>query len=69
MTSNNTPSGAAGLGVWGNLGIWLTFGLPVGVIVGSLFDNIGLGIAFGPALGLALWLVFVAPRRNSRGES
>jgi hypothetical protein len=69
MTSNDTPPGAAGLGIWGNLGIWIAFGLPFGVVVGGFFDNVGLGISLGPLLGLFLWLVFIAPRRNARDES
>ena len=69
MTSNNTPPGAAGLGIWGNLGIWLAFGSSFGVVVGGFFDNVGLGAAYGPLLGLVLWLVFIAPRRNDTGES
>jgi hypothetical protein len=48
MTSNNTPPGAAGLGIWGNLGIWLAFGSSFGVLVGSFFDSAGLGAAYGP---------------------
>ena len=69
MTSKNTPPGAAGLGIWGNLGIWIAFGLPFGVVVGGFFDNVALGTALGPTLGLALWLVFIAPRRNAHGGS
>jgi hypothetical protein len=76
MTSNNTPPGAAGLGIWANLGVWIAFGAAFGaafgVIVGVLFDNasaFGLCVAFGPALGVAAWAVFIAPRRNARGES
>ena len=69
MTSNDTPPGAAGLGIWGNLGIWIAFGATVGILVGTFFDNVGLGVALGPALGVAAWAVFIAPRRNARGES
>ena len=69
MTSNNTPPGAAGLGIWGNLGIWISFGAVFGLLVGLFFDNVALGVAFGPGLGVAAWAVFVAPRRNARGES
>ena len=68
MTSNNTPPGAAGLGIWGNLGIWIVFGAAFGLLVGGFFDNVGLGIALGPALGVAAWAVFIA-RRNDVGES
>jgi hypothetical protein len=69
MTSKNTPPGAEGLGTWGNLGIWIVFGSAFGLLVGGFFDNVGLGVALIPALGLVLWLVFIAPRRNARGES
>lgn len=69
MTSNNTPSGAAGLGIWANLGIWIAFGSLVGVVVGVPFDNVALGVALGPALGVAAWAVFIAPRRNARRDS
>ncbi|SHN46308.1 hypothetical protein SAMN05443668_114142 [Cryptosporangium aurantiacum] len=37
MTSNNTPPGAAGLGIWGLLGIWIAFGALFGVLVGGFF--------------------------------
>ena len=77
MTSNDTPPGAAGLGIWENLGIWIAFGAAFGsafgVVVGSFFDNVSLGVALGPGLGaglgVAAWAVFIAPRRNARGES
>ncbi|RSM43450.1 hypothetical protein DMB66_53360 [Actinoplanes sp. ATCC 53533] len=69
MTSNDTPPGAAGLGIWANLGIWIAFGAAFGVLVDSVFGTAGLGIALGPALGVAAWAVFIAPRRNARGES
>jgi len=72
MTSNNTPPGAAGLGIWENLGVWISFGAAFGVLVGLLFFNasaFGLCVAFGPALGVAAWAVFIAPRGNARGES
>ncbi|WP_127502536.1 hypothetical protein [Actinoplanes solisilvae] len=69
MTSNDTPPGAAGLGIWGNLGIWIAFGAAAGLLVGTFFENVGLGVALGPALGVAAWAVFIAPRRNARGES
>ena len=69
MTSNNTPPRAAGLGIWGNLGVWIAFGAAFGLLVGVFFDNVGLGVALGPALGVAVWAVFIAPRRNARGES
>ena len=68
MTRNNTPRGAAGLGIWGNLGIWLAFGLAFGVVVGAFLDNAGVGVAFGPLLGLVVYLVFIAPR-NARSKS
>jgi uncharacterized protein YqgC (DUF456 family) len=69
MTSNNKPSGAEGLGIWANLGVWIAFGAAFGVVVGIFFDNVGLGVALGPALGVAAWAVFIAPRRNARRES
>ncbi|HEX6356334.1 hypothetical protein [Actinophytocola sp.] len=68
MTSKNTPSGAEGLGIWGGLGIWIAFGALVGVVAELLY-NVALGIALGPALGVAAWAVFIAPRRNTRDES
>jgi hypothetical protein len=68
MISKNTP-GAAGLGIWGNLGVWLSFGAAFGLLVGVFLDNVALGLALGPALGLVVYLVFIAPRRNARGES
>lgn len=69
MTSNNTPPGAAGLGIWANLGIWIAFGAAFGLLVGVFFDNIALGVALGPALGVAAWTVFIAPRTNTHGDS
>jgi hypothetical protein len=77
MTSNNTPPRAAGLGIWGDLGIWIAFGaafgLLFGVVVGGFSDNVsfgvGLGLPLGSALGVAAWAVFIAPRRNARRES
>ncbi len=72
MTSKNTPPGAAGLGIWGNLGVWIAFGCLFGVVVGGFFDNgalgIPLGVALGTALGAAVGSVFIA-RRNSDGGS
>jgi hypothetical protein len=69
MTSNNTPPRDAGLGIWGNLGVWIAFGVLFGVVVGGFLDNVGLGVALGPCLGVVAWAVFIAPRRNTRGES
>jgi hypothetical protein len=69
MTSNNTPPGAAGLGIWANLGIWIAFGAAFGLLVGGFFGNVGLGVALGPALGVAAWTVFIAPRTNTHGKS
>ena len=72
MTSKNTPPGAAGLGIWGNLGVWIAFGSLFGVVVGSFFDNVALGVALGLSLGAGLGVVvgsvFIA-RRNAHGES
>ncbi|MFC7533156.1 hypothetical protein [Actinoplanes sp. GCM10030250] len=68
MTSDNTPPGAAGLGVWGNLGVWIAFGSAFGLIVGLFFDNAGLGLALGPGVAVAVWAVVVA-QRNDAGES
>ncbi|WP_066364043.1 hypothetical protein [Herbidospora mongoliensis] len=68
MTSNNMPSGAEGLGISGNLGVWLAFGSIFGTTVGIFFDNIALGVALGLALGLVVGSVFIA-RRNDAGES
>jgi uncharacterized protein YqgC (DUF456 family) len=68
MTSNNTPPGAVGLGIWANLGVWIAFGSLAGVVVGSFLDNVALGLALGSALGVVVGVVFVA-RRNTRGDS
>ena len=77
MTSNNTPPGAAGLGIWANLGIWIAFGaafgLLFGVVAGVFLDNValgtGLGLSLGSGLGVAAWAVFIAPRGNARDDS
>ncbi|AGZ39537.1 hypothetical protein [Actinoplanes friuliensis] len=69
MTSNDTPPRAAGLGIWGNLGIWVAFGAAAGVLAGVLFDNVALGVGLGSALGVAAWAVIIAPRTKARGES
>ena len=72
MTSKNTPPGAEGLGIWGNLGIWIAFGSSFGLLVGVFFNNIalgsGLGVSLGAALGVAAWAVFIGPRSNARGS-
>lgn len=72
MTSNNTPPGAAGLGIWGNLGVWIAFGSLFGVVVGVFFDNValgsGLGVSLGAGLGVVVGSVVIA-RRNARRES
>jgi len=68
MTSNNTPPGAAGLGIWGHLGIWIALGACFGLLVGGFFDNTGLGISLGMSLGVVIYVAFIA-RRNSDGES
>jgi hypothetical protein len=69
MTSNDTPPRAAGLGIWGSLGIWIALGAAFGVVVGVFLDNLVLGVALGPCVGVVAWAVFIAPRRNARGES
>jgi hypothetical protein len=68
MTSKNTPPGAAGLGIWGNLGAWTAFGSLFGTVFGVVFDNIALGVSLGTALGVAVGAVFIA-RKNDHGES
>ena len=68
MTSNDKPPGAAGLGIWGNLGVWIAFGSLFGLLVGGLFDNVGLGVALGLCLGVVVGSVFIA-RRNAHGKS
>ncbi|GGM99290.1 hypothetical protein FHR83_000457 [Actinoplanes campanulatus] len=76
MTNNSKPSGAAGLGIWANLGVWIAFGAAFGllfdVVVGGFFDNAilgaGLGLSLGSGLAVAAWAVFIAGR-NARGES
>jgi hypothetical protein len=68
MTSNDVPPGATGLGIWGNLGIWIAGGALLGALVGVLFDNVALGTSLGLSLGLVVHIVFIA-RRNVRGES
>ncbi len=68
MTSKNTPPGAAGLGIWGNLGVWVAFGTLFGTVVGIFLDNIALSVALGAALGVVVGSVFLA-RRNDTGES
>nr|WP_221374566.1 hypothetical protein [Actinoplanes polyasparticus] len=68
MTSKNTPPGAAGLGPWGNLGVWIAFGSLFGVVVGGFFDNAGFGVALGAGLGVVVGSVFIA-RRNAQGRS
>ncbi len=69
MTKDKTPPGDAGLGIWGNIGIWIAFGAAFGLLVGMLFDNIGLGLALGTGLGVAAWAVFIAPRNNAHDDS
>jgi hypothetical protein len=68
MTSDNTPRGAAGLGIWGNLGVWIAFGAAFGLLVGGFFDNVGFGLALGAGVGVAIGSVFIA-RRNDAGKS
>ncbi len=68
MTSNDTPPGGVGLGIWANLGVWIAFGSLAGVVVGSFLDNLALGIALGSALGVVAGVVFIA-RRNTGGDS
>ena len=69
MTSNNTPTDADGLGIWANIGIWMSFGVLFGLLVGLFFGNIGLGIALGPSVGVAAWALFVALRTDARRGS
>jgi hypothetical protein len=64
--------GAVGLGIWGNLGVWIAFGSLFGLLVGIFFDNIALGIPLGLALGAGLGVAVgsvVIARRNARDES
>jgi hypothetical protein len=68
MTNKNTPPGGVGLGLWGNLGIWIAFGSLLGVVIGGFFDNVGPGIALGAGLGVVVGSVFIA-RRNAHGGS
>ena len=68
MTSDNTPRGAAGAGIWANLGVWTAFGSAVGLVVGMLLGNMALGLALGSAAGVVVGVVFLA-RRNTRGGS
>ena len=72
MTSKNTPPGAEGLGIWGNLGVWIAFGSMFGLLVGVFFNNValgsGLGVSLGAALGILVGSVVIA-RRNARDES
>jgi hypothetical protein len=72
MPSKNIPPGAVSLGIWRNHGVWLVFGSMVGLLVGTFFDNVGLGIPLalplGAGLGLVVGSVFIA-RRNDAGES
>jgi hypothetical protein len=72
MTSKKTPPGAEGLGIWGNLGVWIAFGTSFGLLVGVFFDNValgsGLGVSLGAALGVLVGSVVIA-RSNSDDES
>jgi hypothetical protein len=68
MTSKNTPPGATGLGLWGNLGVWIAFGSLFGVVTGVFFDNVGFGVALGAGLGVVVGSVFIA-RSNAQGGS
>ncbi|WP_229073416.1 hypothetical protein [Actinoplanes sp. DH11] len=68
MTDKNTPPDAAGLGIWGNLGIWIAFGSLFGVVAGILFDNLALCIALGTSLGVVAGTVFIG-RRNTHSGS
>jgi hypothetical protein len=71
MTSKNMPP-AAGLGIWGNLGVWIAFGSMFGLLVGVFFNNValgsGLGVSLGAGLGILVGSVVIA-RRNARDES
>ncbi|MBM2614388.1 hypothetical protein JIG36_02300 [Actinoplanes sp. LDG1-06] len=66
MTNNNSPDGAAGLGIWANLGVWVAFGALFGVLAGVFFDNLPLGVSLGSGLGVVVGVLFIA-RRNARG--
>jgi len=72
MTSKNTPPSAEGLGIWGNLGVWIVFGSMFGLLVGIFFDDIalgsGLGVSMGAGLGVVVGSIVIA-RRNSDGGS
>jgi hypothetical protein len=67
MTSNDKPRGAASLGIWANIGVWIALGAAFGVLAGILFGNVGLGIALGAALGMTVGVLVIA-RANIRGE-
>ena len=42
-----------------SLGLWITFGMLGGAMVGLLFlDNIGLGVGFGLSFGIMLGIIF-----------
>jgi hypothetical protein len=72
MTSKDTPPGSGGLGIWGNLGVWIVFGAMFGLLVGVVSNNValgsGLGVSLGAALGILVGSVVIA-RRNARDES
>ena len=68
MTDKDTPPDAAGLGIWGNLGVWIALGAAFGLLVGGFFDNVALGVSLGSGLAVAAWAVFTA-RMNSHRES
>ncbi len=42
----------------GKFVIWVGFGTAMGVVIGTLFDNVTRGIVFGPAIGLIMWFIF-----------
>jgi hypothetical protein len=68
MTSNDKPRGAASLGIWSNIGVWVAFGAAFGVVAGILVNNVGLGVALGAAIGVTAGVVVIA-RANDRGRS
>ena len=48
------------------LSLWIGIGMGIGVAFGAALDNIGLGVALGPSVGVMIWAVEAA-HRESRG--